>query len=44
MANMLAIASDRPPPTPYERHRRRFEETGDEIELDRMLRHVEPRP
>jgi hypothetical protein len=41
MANTLAVACNAPPPTPYERHRRRFEETGDEIELDRMLRHID---
>ena len=29
-----------PEPTWYERHRQRWEETGDVIELERMARHV----
>lgn len=30
------------PQTDYERHRDRFERTGDPAELERMLRHVQP--
>lgn len=39
---MARVIGGGPPASPYERHRQRFEETGDEIELDRMLRHVQP--
>lgn len=41
MARVLSIAAQEPPPSAYDRHRAEFERTGNEIELDRMLRHVE---
>lgn len=41
MSLMIGAATDTPAPTPYERHRELYAQTGDELEYHRMLRHVE---
>lgn len=42
-AKTLAImmGADQPAPTWYEKHRRRWEEEGDVMELERMVRHMD---
>lgn len=41
-ANMARALAGAPTMTDYDRHRQRFEQTGDPAELERMLRHVVP--
>lgn len=41
-ATTMQIAMGGSPVTWYDRHRKRWEETGDERELERMTRHVRP--
>lgn len=41
-ANMARVMAGAPRVTAYDRHRQRFEQTGDPVELERMLRHVVP--
>lgn len=41
-ASMARALAGAPTVTDYDRHRQRFEQTGDPVELERMLRHVAP--
>jgi hypothetical protein len=44
IAGVMGAMAGVPRETDYDRHRRRFELTGDPAELRRMLRHVERQP
>jgi hypothetical protein len=45
MAPVIAAALGATSPTPYEQHRQRWIDTGDPVELERMLRHdLPPQP